>query len=386
MSFAGSPANAVSEKGVGTLHPEAPSGYQAALTIVTSIALFGSAMTVVIFFILLALNPRRVNIPLVKLTLAIQSVNSVALITTLVLNEVEIRAPILCGSLRYILYICYLASIFMCCAITIHFWLVITRRKLSQAKRNERWYYIIPITLAITLSAALAVIPDSAYHMPGRCALVLIPSSNYLGIRWGFYYAWFIIASAISFYCMASVLFSTRRLTHTTDIDRDTYTSSTEAYRNAVNARANGKRLRSLAFYTITYPLISFVCNFPMLLQELLSTVLKRRLAWFVLASRLILYSEGLLLSLAFFLYPAVRHSIRDLVNSAVQYWVIDQEEFWRLRRNQLTRRNSSQAFREKYKSSRTEEQIVRDFSSRRGRLYHFIFSKTPEGRVASTL
>ncbi|KAJ2487385.1 hypothetical protein IWW47_005444, partial [Coemansia sp. RSA 2052] len=126
------------------------------LTITSAIALFCSVICIVVFFTLLACNSRRVNIPLVKITMSIQSVNAVALIITLVTNEVNMTSETLCSTLRYVVYVCYLSSIFMICAVTIHLWLVITRRKLSQAKRNERWYYIIPFALAFSLSAALA--------------------------------------------------------------------------------------------------------------------------------------------------------------------------------------------------------------------------------------
>ncbi|KAJ1833947.1 hypothetical protein LPJ63_002357 [Coemansia sp. RSA 2711] len=273
----------------------------------------------------------------------------------------------------------------MCTAVTVHLWLVITRRRLTQAKKNERWYYIIPFALGIALSASLATIPSSAYGMPGRCYPVVIPSAQYLGIRWGLYYGWFVIASTISFLCMFSVLRSTRKLMHTTYTHARPYPSSTEAYRNAVNARANSKRLRSLAFYTIAYPVISFTCNFPQLVQELLSTVLKRELMWLVFVSRLILFSEGFFLSLTFFLYPAVRHSIRDLTNSAVQYWVIDQEEFWRMRKIDPEHKGNRQSLKKEAEEAPPDEHIVRDFSSRHGRLYHFILSWTPEGRLATS-
>ncbi|KAJ2087627.1 ferroxidase fet3 [Coemansia sp. RSA 986] len=135
----------------------------------------------------------------------------------------------------------------MACAVTIHLWLVITRRKLTLARRNERWYYIIPLSLAFSLSAGLACIPNSAFGMKNRCTEAVVPSHDYLVIRWCLYYGWFIIASVISFLCMFSVLRSARRLTHMTHMHGHSYQSSTEEYRDAVNARANSKRLRSLA-------------------------------------------------------------------------------------------------------------------------------------------
>ncbi|KAJ1935784.1 hypothetical protein GGF37_005861, partial [Kickxella alabastrina] len=73
----------------------------------------------------------------------------------------------------------------MCCAITIHLWLVITLRKLDQTRRNERWYYIISFALAICLSASLATIPNSAYGLANRCMNASIPTPRYLAIRWG---------------------------------------------------------------------------------------------------------------------------------------------------------------------------------------------------------
>ncbi|KAJ1733684.1 hypothetical protein LPJ61_001437 [Coemansia biformis] len=312
-----------------------------------------------------------------------QCFNVIALIDATVMNQVHVTSPMLCSILRYVLYISYLTTIFMTCAITIHLWLVITRRRLTQANHIERWYYIAPFTLALLLSATMATIPTSVYHVKSRCVRVSIPSSEYYGLRWGFYYSWFVVASAISFYCMSRILHSTRQLAHTTHLRINRQLSSTEAYRNQVNARANSERLRSLAFYTVAYPAISFVSHFPTVLQETLSFILNRELNWLDFASRCILACEGFLLSLAFFLYPAVRQSIRDLVNSAVQYWVIDQEEFWQLQRE----REKHQRGRRDYvgiDDARLEEKILRDFTSRRGRIYHFIFSKTPEGRLAT--
>ncbi|KAJ2160073.1 hypothetical protein GGF46_002531 [Coemansia sp. RSA 552] len=343
-------------------------------------------MTIAVFFILLAFNPRRVDIPLVKITLAIQSVNTIALIIALLLNQIRITAEILCGSLRYILYTCYLTSIFMCTAVTVHLWIVITRRKLYQAKRNERWYYIIPICLASALAAALGVIPSSVYGMSSRCTAVTVPPKSYLAIRWGLYYGWFVIASAISFGCMVSVLRSTHKLTHSTYVHGRQPQLSTEAYRNAVNARANSQRLRSLVFYTIAYPVISFACNFPQLLQEIFSTAYRRELRGFIFVGRLFLFSEGFFLSLAFFMYPAVRHSIRDLTNSAVQYWVIDQEEFWHMNKAEIEQQGGLRALRKDPDCVPAEGHIIRDFTSWRGRLYHFFLSQTPEGRLVTSL
>ncbi|KAJ2895449.1 hypothetical protein GGI21_001927 [Coemansia aciculifera] len=356
------------------------------LTVTSAVALFCSVICIIVFFTLLACNSRRVNIPLVKITMSIQSVNAVALIITLILNEVHITSEILCSTLRYVLYICYLSSIFMICAVTIHLWLVITRRKLNQAKRNERWYYIIPFSLAFALSAALAAIPNSAYGIPNRCLVAIVPSRNYLIIRWCLYYAWFVVASAISLVCMISVLRSARRLSHTTTMHGRRYPASTEAYRNAVNARANSKRLRSLVFYTIAYPLISLVCNLPQLLQELLSTTMHRPLKWVNFASRILLYSEGFMLSLAFFSYPAVLHSIRDVTHSAIQYWVVEQEEFWRMRHSETRHGKGARVLKEELSDMLLDKEDVKNFTSRRGRLYHFILSRTPEGKLVSGL
>ncbi|KAJ2029338.1 hypothetical protein IWW57_001764 [Coemansia sp. S610] len=373
---------------IGQPGPNAPTKdpYRASLTVTASVALFCSLLCIVVFFVLLACNSRRINIPLIRLTTSIQSVNAIALVITLVFNEVKITAETLCSTLRYVTYICYLSSIFMICAVTIHLWLVITRRKLSQAKRNERWYYIIPFALAIALSATLASIPNSAFGLTNRCAAAIIPSRNYLIIRWCLYYAWFVVASAISLACMASVLRSARRLTYSTNMRNSRYPASTEAYRNAVNARANGKRLRSLVFYTIAYPLISLVCNFPQLLHELLTTTTKRPLRGLGFVSRLLLYSEGLMLSIAFFSYPAVLHSIRDVTHSAVQYWVIEQEEFWRLRQSETRHGKSARVLKEDLSDVLLDRNDVKNFTSRRGRLYHFILLWTPEGKNVSGL
>ncbi|KAJ2074752.1 hypothetical protein GGH13_001098 [Coemansia sp. S155-1] len=272
--------------------------------------------------------------------MSIQSVNTVDLIITLVTNEIRITAETLCSTLRYVIYICYLSSIFMICAVTIHLWLVITRRKLSQAKRNERWYYIVPFALAISLSATMVAIPNSAYGITNRCTVKAIPTRDYLIIRWCLYYGWFVVASAISLACMASVLKSVRRLTYSTNMQNSRYPASTEAYRNAVNARANGKRLRS----------------------------------------------EGFMFSLAFFSYPAVLHSIRDVTRSAVQYWVTEQEEFWRMRQSEARHGMSVQVLKEDLSDMLLDRSDVRNFTSRRGRFYHFILVRTPEGKIASGL
>ncbi|KAJ2701056.1 hypothetical protein H4R19_005432 [Coemansia spiralis] len=348
------------------------------LTIVASIALAGSLSSVVTFVALMTLNTRRVDLSLVKMTMVIQSVTAISQIVTILLNDVRMTAVILCSSVRYVLNICYLTSIFTCCAITIHLWLVIARRRLEQARRAERLYYIVPITLAIVLAAGFSTIPSSVFHKDNRCAPIPVPPREYLGLRWGFFYSWFVLASAISFYCMAGVLRSVRQLVHSTRLhgSGSQHPSSTEAHRGQVNARANSKRLRSLVFYTIAYPLISFASHFPALIQELLSFALKRELAWLVFLARLILYSEGLLLAAVFFLYPAVSLSIRELVNAAVQYWVADQEEFWHVTTDRQLCRHAAKADH--------DERTVRDFTSRRGRIYHFVLSKTPEGRLTS--
>ncbi|KAI8321008.1 hypothetical protein GQ54DRAFT_340233 [Martensiomyces pterosporus] len=356
------------------------------LTITSAIALFCSLLCIVVFFILLAFNARRVNIPLVKLTMSIQCVNAIALIITLILTEVDINAELLCSSLRYVLYICYLSSIFMCCAVTIHLWLVITRRQLKQAKQKERWYFIVPFALAITLSASLATIPNSAYKIPNRCLTAIVPSREYLAIRWGLYYGWFVVAAAISILCMISVLISAKKLTRTTLVPGRRAVATTEAYRSAVNTRANSKRLRSLVFYTIAYPVISLVCNFPQLIQELLSTVMEKDLSGLVFASRMLLYSEGFFLALAFFLYPAVIHSIRDITHAAIQYWVIEQEDFWRMRDEEKQTMGEARIRQEEIGDLLTEKRDVKNFSSLRGRIYHFILARTPEGKLVSSL
>ncbi|KAJ1731884.1 hypothetical protein LPJ61_002306, partial [Coemansia biformis] len=353
------------------------------LTVISSVSLFGSLSTIVFFAVLFIQSTHRVDLPLVKLTMVIQSVHAIAMIITIVTNEIRVTSFLLCSSLRYVQYICYLTSIFLACAITIHLWLVITRRRLAQAKLIERWYFIVPLTLAITLSASLATIPSSAYGLPNRCADLRIPPWRYIIIRCGLYYSWFFMASAISFYCMFRVLHSTRQLTHTTHTHGRHLPSSTEAYRNQVNARANSKRLRSLAFYTVAYPVISFVSHFPTFLQELMCTALNRELRWLVFIARCMLYCEGLFMSITFFLYPAVRHSIRDLVNTSVQYWVVDQEEFWLIRQEEDRRRKSRSGYKG-IEVIQLEEQVVRDFTSRRGRIYHYILSKTPEGRLVT--
>ncbi|KAJ1965671.1 hypothetical protein GGI12_000618 [Dipsacomyces acuminosporus] len=320
--------------------------------------------------------------------MSIQCVNAIASIISLVLNEVKIRAELLCSSLRYVLYICYLSSIFMCCAVTIHLWLVITKRRLKQAKENERWYFIVPFALAITLSASLAAIPNSAYKIPNRCMMVAVPSKTYLAIRWGLYYGWFVIAAIISIVCMISVLISAKKLTQTIPTHRRHSIATTEAYRNAVNTRANTKRLRSLIFYTIAYPVISLVCNFPQLIQELLSTVLKRELEWLAFAGRLLLFSEGFFLALAFFLYPAVLHSIRDITHAGIQYWVIEQEGFWRMRdESQKTgKAQVGQIGQIETGDLLADKQDLKNFNSLRGRIFHFILSRTPEGKLVSSL
>ncbi|KAI9506904.1 hypothetical protein GGI25_000066 [Coemansia spiralis] len=351
------------------------------LTVVSSASLCGSVLTIVVFFVLLAFNSRRVNIPLIKITMVIQSVNTISQLLTLILNEVRVTAQVLCSTMRYVIYTCYLSSIFMCCSVTVHLWLVITRRKLNLAKRNERWYYIVPMALALSLSAAIACIPSSAFGISNRCKDAIIPSRHYLIIRWCLYYGWFVIASVVSFLCMFSVLRSARHLTHTTHTHGRGYHASTEAYRSAVNARANSKRLRSLVAYTIAYPVISFTCNFPQLLQELLTTVLKRPLTGYSFFARAVLYSEGFCLSLVFFLYPAVLHSIRDLTHVAVQYWVIEQEEYWHMQESEAKNNTGSQAIQNKLVNTASDRREIRNFNSLRGRIYHFLLARTAEGR-----
>ncbi|KAJ2720561.1 hypothetical protein GGI07_004525 [Coemansia sp. Benny D115] len=234
------------------------------------------------------------------------------------------------------------------------------------------------------MSDALAVIPNSAYKIPNRCLIAKVPSHEYLGIRWGLYYGWFVISAALSMMCMVSVLFSARKLTHSTHLRGRTTPSSTEAYRGAVNARANSKRLRSLVFYTIAYPLISLVCNFPQLIFELLSATTKRQIQGLGFASRLLLYSEGMFLSLAFFLYPAVLHSIRDINHSAVQYWVVEQEEYWRLKNSEMKHTGRTNLMSEDRSEMLVDRRDIKNFTSLRGRIYHFVFSRTSEGMRAS--
>ncbi|KAJ1943382.1 hypothetical protein GGF37_002674 [Kickxella alabastrina] len=303
------------------------------LTIVSSISLFCTISCVVVFFILLSYNAHRVNIPLVKITMSIQSVHAVAL-----------------------------------------------------TKRNERWYYIISYALAIILSAALAAIPNSAFKIVNRCMVASIPGPQYLGIRWALYYSWFVVASLISIICMISVLRSAQKLSHTTHTHGRRYTSTTEAYRSAVNARANGKRLRSLTFYTIAYPVISLVCNLPQLLQELLSTTMKKELTGLNFAARLLLCSEGTFLALAFFLYPAVLHSIRDITYSAVQYWVVEQEVFWRRKQSDTKNFHDGRMLHENPNDMMVDKTDLKNFTSTRGRILHFILLKTGEGKRATTL
>ncbi|KAJ2801906.1 hypothetical protein H4S07_004814 [Coemansia furcata] len=185
---------------------------------------------------------------------------------------------------------------------------------------------------------------------------------------------------------MASVLKSVRRLTYSTNMRNSRYPASTEAYRNAVNARANSKRLRSLVICTIAYPIISLVCNLPQLMLELLTTTMKRPLNWLRFVAKLLLYSEGFMLSVAFFSYPAILHSIRDVIHSAVQYWIIEQEEFWRMQKSETRHGKLARALKEDLSDMLMDKNDVRNFSSRRGRIYHFILLRTPEGRRVSGL
>ncbi|KAJ1956145.1 hypothetical protein EC988_001501 [Linderina pennispora] len=320
------------------------------------------------------------SLPLLKLTTSIQTVNMLALIITLCQGEIHIRAELLCSCLRYIQFICYLSSIFMSCSATVHLWLVITRRNLKKAAQCERWYFVVPFALAFTLSAILAALPNTAYGIRNRCLGAAIPSKKYLIIRWCLYYGWFVISSAIAICCMISVLISARRLTRTTPPSDVRAFLTTEDYRDAVNSRANSKRLRSLVAYTITYPVIVVVCNMPQLIHELLSTVLKRPLEGLYIAAMVLLYSQGFFLSLAFFSYPAVRHSAREMIHAAVQYWVIEQEEFWRMQHHDAGERNIRQ---QEIGDFPTDKRDANNFTSMRGRLYHFILCLTPEGRLA---
>ncbi|KAJ2109300.1 hypothetical protein GGI16_000788 [Coemansia sp. S142-1] len=90
--------------------------------------------------------------------------------------------------------------------------------------------------------------------------------------------------------------------------------------------------------------------------------------------------------SLAFFSYPAVLHSIRDVTRSAVQYWVTEQEEFWRMRQSEARHGMSVQVLKEDLSDMLLDRSDVRNFTSRRGRFYHFILVRTPEGKIASGL
>ncbi|KAJ1895027.1 hypothetical protein LPJ66_004836 [Kickxella alabastrina] len=376
------------EGGENISAPRAPPSYQnlvTALTAVSSISLFCTLSCIIVFLILLSFNAHRVNIPLVKITISIQSAHAIALILSILFNEITITSELLCSSLRYVMFICYLSSIFMCCAITIHLWLVITLRRLDQTRRNERWYYIISFALAICLSASLATIPNSAYGLANRCMNASIPTPQYLAIRWGLYYSWFVVASLISILCMISVLRSAFRLTHTTHTHGRRHISTTEDYRSAVNARANGKRLRSLVFYTIAYPVISLVCNFPTLVQELLSTVLKKNMMGFSFAARLLLACEGMFLALTFFLYPAVLHSIRDITYIAVQYWIVEQEELWRRKQCESKHLGDGHMLRED-PNMLMDKTDLRNFTSLRGRIFHSILLKTSEGKRETSL
>ncbi|KAJ2826944.1 hypothetical protein GGI24_002781 [Coemansia furcata] len=121
-------------------------------------------------------------------------------------------------------------------------------------------------------------------------------------------------------------------------------------------------------------------------MQELLSTTLKRPLVWLNFASKLLLYSEGFMLSLAFFSYPAIVHSIRDVTHSSVQYWIIEQEEFWRMRQSETRHGKSAHILKEDLSDMLLDRNDVKNFTSRRGRLYHFILLQTPEGRRVSGL
>lgn len=355
------------------------------LTITSSISLFSTVLCVLTFVVLYSSNARRIDIPLVKITMTIQAVNTLSLVVIIVFNAVTITSELLCAIMRYSLFICYLCTMFMSTAITIHLWLVISRRHLDQATRGKRWYYIIPFSLAFTLAAILGIMPSKAYGFDNRCLGAIIPNTNYLIIKWALYYGWFVASFIISVVCMINILLSARRLTHTTDTRRGSAINSTEAYRNEVNARANSKRLRSLVVYTIVFPVISFASNFLQLFEEMLSGILKREIDWLVFMSRFMLYSEGFFLSLAFFCYPAVRHSFRDITRSSIQYWVCEQEEYWHtLKAERKLQRTGASINRPATISM--DERDIKNFSSLRGQLYHFLLKRTPEGRLLSNL
>ncbi|ORX72249.1 hypothetical protein DL89DRAFT_265855 [Linderina pennispora] len=184
---------------------------------------------------------------------------------------------------------------------------------------------------------------------------------------------------------MVSVLRSARRLTRVTFQHSSRHAVTTDDYRDEVNTRANSSRLRSLVVYTIAYPVIVLVCNIPQLIYELLSTVAKRKYPGFFIASRVMLYSQGFFLSLAFFALPAVRHSAKEMNHAAVQYWVIEQEEFWRMKKNPI-HRGYANIRQQEIGDFPTDEQDEHNFTSLRGRLYHFFLCQTPEGRLARTL
>ncbi|KAJ2285311.1 hypothetical protein IWW55_007294 [Coemansia sp. RSA 2706] len=47
--------------------------------------------------------------------------------------------------------------------------------------------------------------------------------------------------------------------------------------------------------------------------------------------------------------------------------------------------KGNRQSLKKEAEEAPPDEHIVRDFSSRHGRLYHFILSWTPEGRLATS-
>ncbi|KAJ1837661.1 hypothetical protein LPJ73_007324 [Coemansia sp. RSA 2703] len=90
-------------------------------------------------------------------------------------------------------------------------------------------------------------------------------------------------------------------------------------------------------------------------------------------------------MALVFFFYPAVMHSVRDINHTAVQYWVIEQEEFWRQRQQKPTF-SDGRIINEEPSEEMMDKRDIRNFTSWQGRLYHFILTKTPEGNRASIL
>ncbi|KAJ2620898.1 ferroxidase fet3 [Coemansia sp. RSA 1358] len=77
-----------------------------------------------------------------------------------------------------------------------------------------------------------------------------------------------------------------------------------------------------------------------------------------------------------------VLHSIRDLTHIAVQYWVIEQEEYWIMQKREKASKVSNQIVENRPVNSVDDKRDIRNFTSMHGRLYHFIFSWTPEATL----